>query len=91
MIHHFAHLQQGGFAMTPELREVITSLDPCTWDVFVELCVDAFAILRERHRLVMSYAAMLMAPFQERHSVHAFIGQRLRLEFPVEVALEKVR
>ena len=62
------------------------------WSVFVGLCVDAYQILRRTNKLIISFAAMMMAPFQKSDGVRAFIAQRLRLGNKEEGAvLAKIR
>lgn len=81
----------GAFAVTSDLKLVITNLGEQGWATFVALCINAFKIVRDNHRMVIAFASMAMAPFMQPDSVRAFIAHRLRLEFDEQVAIDKMR
>lgn len=84
-------IDTGAFAVTPDLKEVMTSLDANMWELFVKLCVTAYKIIRDHSRLIISFATMLMAPFQSQESVRRFIADRLKLNLDEIAALGKLR
>lgn len=84
-------IDTGGFAITPDLKEVMISVDPNSWELFVKLCVTAYKILRDHSRLLISFATMLMAPFQSQETVRRFIADRLKVNLEEVAALAKLR
>lgn len=84
-------IDAGAFGITPDLKDVISSYGAVNWDLFVQLCVTAYKIIRDKARLVISFAVMMMAPFQSQDSVRRIIAERLRLTLEEEAALAKIR
>lgn len=84
-------IDAGAFGITPDLKDVICSYGSVNWDLFVQLCVTAYKIIRDKSRLIISFAVMMMAPFQSQDSVRRIIAERLRLTLEEEAALSKIR
>lgn len=84
-------IDTGAFAITPDLKEVISSFGDDKWEVFVQLCLIAYKTIRDNNRLIISFTSMLMAPFQSQETVRNFIAQRLRLHLEDEIAMAKIR
>lgn len=65
-------IDTGPFPITPELKAMI---GPVVWPHFVNLCGEAFLVLRKQFTLVSNYAELMLSSVASAEKVRAFMKQ----------------
>lgn len=76
------------FAITPDLKQV---MGDDYYNEFVNLCVEAFAAIRQNVELVISFCTMMLSSFIPKHQVVTFLRNSLMLSDDLGSACHKLR